>query len=131
MSTPGRTLRGKVAGQIATHGAGLVDPLIRQAPEQFGVQCKVTTNKGERLWQRNRRPQLKLLNPKDSEDARDYEAESAFDTIARAEEHKADPKMMARVKKHAGRKLKAMKGLHEIMGVQEDEATEKAGSFYR
>lgn len=62
---------------------------------------------------------------KDSEDARDYEAESAFDTIARAEEHKADPKMMARVKKHAGRKLKAMKGLHEIMGVQEDEATEK------
>lgn len=51
-----------------------------------------------------------------SKDEKDYEAESAMDSIMRAEEHKADPDMMKRVKKHAGRKVKALKGLHAIFG---------------
>lgn len=44
---------------------------------------------------------------------KDYEAESAFDTMLRAHEHMNDEKMMKRVRKHAGRKLKALKGLTE------------------
>lgn len=32
MSTTGRTLRGKVAGQIATHLGGMIDPMVRQGP---------------------------------------------------------------------------------------------------
>jgi hypothetical protein len=72
-------------------------------------------------------PAIEAAEPKkDSENQKDYEAEGAMDTIMRAEEHKADPAMMARVKKHAGRKLKAMKGLHDIFG--SDEAKQEVKS---
>jgi hypothetical protein len=42
----------------------------------------------------------------------DYEADSALETMMRAHEHKMNPEMMARVKKKAGRKLKALAGLN-------------------
>lgn len=47
----------------------------------------------------------------------DYEASSAYDSITRANEHLQDPAMMKRVKAHAGRKHKAVLGLHKIMGM--------------
>lgn len=39
-------------------------------------------------------------------DERDYEAESAFDTIMRAQEHMDNPEMMKRVMKHAKKRKK-------------------------
>lgn len=44
-------------------------------------------------------------------DERDYDAENALDNLMRAEEHKADPEMMKRVHKIAGRKHKALQGI--------------------
>lgn len=41
----------------------------------------------------------------------DYEADNALRDIERAEEHKQNKELMARVHKKAGRKLKALSGL--------------------
>lgn len=43
---------------------------------------------------------------------RDYEAESALDTMQRSEEHQANPDMMKRVAKHAQKKAS---GLNAVM----------------
>ncbi len=53
-------------------------------------------------------------NPKDGSE-QDYEANNAMDTIMKAHEHMANPDMMKRVHKHAGRKLKALKGLTDVV----------------
>lgn len=59
-------------------------------------------------------------------DDTDYEAENAFNTLLKAHEHRADPKMMERVKKHAGRKLKALTGMHnEINSISDMRATKE------
>lgn len=50
-------------------------------------------------------------SPAKPEKEKDYEAENAADTLLKAHEIKADPHLMGRVKKHAGRKLKALTGL--------------------
>ena len=44
----------------------------------------------------------------------DHEAESAFNDMMRAEEHKANPDMMARVMKHAKKKKKAINSLADL-----------------
>lgn len=41
----------------------------------------------------------------------DYEADSALRTLMEAEEHKNNPELMERVRKKAGRKMKALEGL--------------------
>lgn len=47
---------------------------------------------------------------KDGSD-KDWEADDAVRTLEKAHEIKANPEMMSRVKKRAGRKLAALKGL--------------------
>lgn len=42
----------------------------------------------------------------------DYEADDALRTIERYHEHRANPDLMKRVKKKAGRKLKSLAALH-------------------
>lgn len=60
---------------------------------------------------------------------RDYEAESALDTMQRAEEHQTDPDMMKRVAKHAQKKAS---GIDSVMsklrarGLVSDKQAEKA-----
>ena len=51
---------------------------------------------------------------------KDYDAESAYRDLTRAHEHKANPEMMERVKKFAGRKHKAVTGLHSELGLDRD-----------
>ena len=53
------------------------------------------------------------VNPSKSKSKkeRDWEAENAVDSILRAHEIKGDKEMMKRVRKVAGRKLKALTGL--------------------
>lgn len=53
---------------------------------------------------------LEAVNP--SKPEHDYEADEALRTIERYHEHRADPKLMERVKKKAGRKLKSLTALH-------------------
>jgi hypothetical protein len=48
--------------------------------------------------------------PVEVKSEKDHEAEHAADTLLRAHEIKADKELMERVKKHAGKKLKALKG---------------------
>ncbi len=43
--------------------------------------------------------------------SKDYDAENAFDTLMRAEEHKQDADLMKRVHKHAKKKKKAINSL--------------------
>lgn len=43
----------------------------------------------------------------------DFESKDAADTLMKAEEIKANKKLMKHVKKHVGRKLKAITGLHD------------------
>lgn len=45
------------------------------------------------------------------ESKEDWEADSAVDTLMRANEIKSNKELMARVRKKAGRKLKALSGL--------------------
>lgn len=56
-------------------------------------------------------PSISETAAKPVKDERDYEAENGADALLRAHEIKQDPALMARVKKHAGRKLKALTGL--------------------
>jgi hypothetical protein len=49
--------------------------------------------------------------PKPAKEEHDYEAENGVDTLMRYHELKANPELMGRVKKHAGRKLKALTGM--------------------
>ena len=51
---------------------------------------------------------------------KDYNAESAYRDLTRAHEHRADAGMMERVKKFAGRKHKAVTGLHSELGLDKD-----------
>ena len=50
----------------------------------------------------------------------DYEADSALDTLTRAEEIKQDNALMKRVAKKAGRKMKAITGLSDIISKHSD-----------
>jgi glutamine synthetase adenylyltransferase len=45
----------------------------------------------------------------------DYEADSALETLTRAEEIKQDKKLMKRVASKAGRKVKAITGLSDVI----------------
>ncbi len=45
----------------------------------------------------------------------DYEADSALETLTRAEEIKQDQKLMKRVASKAGRKMKAITGLSDVI----------------
>lgn len=57
----------------------------------------------------------------------DWDAESAYRDLLRAEEHHANPDLMERVKKHAGRKHKALSGLHDkLLGKKEEKAEIKS-----
>lgn len=56
-----------------------------------------------------------LAESPSSKPENDYEADSALDTLSRAEEIKADKHMMKRVAKKAGRKVKALHGLSAII----------------
>ena len=51
---------------------------------------------------------------RDQGDEHDYEADSALRALEDAEKHKANPAMMARVKKLAGRKVKALTSITSI-----------------
>ena len=50
---------------------------------------------------------------------KDYEAEDAYRDMERAHQHKQNPDLMERVKKHAGRKHKAISGLHKELGLED------------
>ena len=67
---------------------------------------------------------------KDKEDDNDFEAESAADTIMKAQKHMEDPEMMTRVHAHVGRKMKALTGFKKIKSVKgiKDYANEKFGA---
>ncbi len=52
-------------------------------------------------------------DPQDGSE-QDYKAKNAFDDIIRAEGHKSDPKMMARVHAVAGRHAKALKSIKSV-----------------
>lgn len=59
---------------------------------------------------------------------KDYEAESALDTMQRAEEHQANPDMMKRVATHAKKKADGMAGVMEKLrkqGLVSDKEAEK------
>jgi hypothetical protein len=48
----------------------------------------------------------------------DFEADSAVETLMRANEIKSNEELMERVKKKAGRKLKALSGLQGDLGIK-------------
>lgn len=57
------------------------------------------------------------VSPKDKDGdgkIEDWEVESAMEDFMRVEKHKAKPKMMEKVKKLAGRKVKALQGLRSL-----------------
>lgn len=51
---------------------------------------------------------------------KDWEADDAVRTLERAHEIKANPELMSRVKKRAGRKLAALKGLSADLAGMDD-----------
>ena len=62
-------------------------------------------------------PATAALNVKDKDGdgkIEDWEVESALSDMERAEKHKGNPKMMKRVAKLAGRKVKALKGISSL-----------------
>lgn len=63
-------------------------------------------------------------------DEEDYEANNAVDTLMRAHEIKNNKELMARVKKKAGRKLKALAGLKsDIKSIDDIRAAYKNKEF--
>lgn len=56
------------------------------------------------------------MNDHDADDTKydDYAVKDAADTIARAQGHMADPKMMAKVAKHADGKIRDLKTLRKM-----------------
>jgi hypothetical protein len=62
------------------------------------------------------------VEPKKVEDGseEDYEAKHALEDILRADGHKENKELMKRVHKHAGRKMKALKGLHSIQDLKDE-----------
>ncbi len=63
-------------------------------------------------------------------DEDDYEAQSALRALEDAEKHRNDPHMMRRVKKLAGRKIKALTGIKSIQDIK-DAYDDKYGSGSR
>jgi len=66
--------------------------------------------------------EVKPADPHENKDGsdKDWEADDAVRTLERAHEIKANPEMMSRVKKRAGRKLAALKGLSaDLEGMDE------------
>lgn len=59
----------------------------------------------------------------------DWDAESAYRDLLRAEEHHANPELMERVKKHAGRKHKALTGLHSKLLMGEEKKKDEIKSI--
>lgn len=77
---------------------------------QVKTKVKMKPNK------KSREPSFDMPAPAaPSKPERDYDAEHAFDTIMRAEEHKQDKGLMKRVAKHAKTRHKAMKSVIKSM----------------
>ena len=62
---------------------------------------------------------LESLPAKSLHDADDFEADDAVHTLTRAERIKANPELMARVHKVAGRKIKHMKAIRSIKDIKD------------
>jgi hypothetical protein len=64
-------------------------------------------------------------SPKKKEGFEEYEIKGALDDLMRAEEHKANPKLMAAVHKHAHKKKKALSSISELRQKRQEMSEEK------